>query len=389
MKNLLLKQVVSTIVAVSMLATGVIPAFAGGMEVTPGESAAEVWLDPAEEAIWVENLVENGAALYLVDSYTGNIIQSEETVNEIINYIEDGQNTAGQYALVPVTAETVNLIDNEAVLVVENSVVEGDIIQNVINNNYIINNITVGNGGTYHLKRAKDAKRHKNRSPHGHGGGYGAPGAGEGTTQPGGMPENTVATEETIPYVAPETTSYDVAETNPEPVPEASTRVAAYSEPAPSGASEESYAQSAGGGSSSEPVYTAPDYPEVAAPETIFTIGSKRYTVNGVALYMDVAPYIKDGRTFIPLRYAARASGVADENIVFTYPMVTLVKENRVVVAAIGSNLLHVNGEAFTMDTAPELIDPPGRTMFPIRWLATALGCNVEWNAETREVRIY
>ena len=383
MKNQLIKKVALTIVIVSMFATSVVPAFAGGMEVPPVYPAAEVMPDPAAEDLEVQNLVSNGAALCILDSYTGNIIQSEENVNEIINYIEEGQNTEGQYTLVPVTAETVNLIDNEAVLVIENSIVEGDIIQNVINNNYIINNITIGDGGPYHLKRVKNTRRHNDRSPRGHGGGYGSPGSEVGTDFAGEMTENVAAVEEAVPYVAPESAPCGGSES--------ASYVAPYCEPATSGASEYSSAADggSGGGSSPEPVYAAPDYPEAFVQETIFTIGSNRYTVNGQTLYMDVAPYIKDGRTFIPLRYAARASGVADENIVFTYPMVTLIKDNRVVVAAIGSNILHVNGEAFVMDATPELIDPPGRTMFPIRWLATALGCNVEWNAETREVRIY
>ena len=130
---------------------------------------------------------------------------------------------------------------------------------------------------------------------------------------------------------------------------------------------------------------------EVVASDTVFTIGSTTYTVNGVEQTMDIAPYIKDDRTFIPLRFVARATGVSDENILFNqeYQTVTLIKGDRVVVTTIGSNILQVNGAAITMDTAPELVDPPGRTMFPIRWVATALGCNVDWDPDTQEVRIY
>ena len=130
---------------------------------------------------------------------------------------------------------------------------------------------------------------------------------------------------------------------------------------------------------------------EVVTTDTIFTIGSTTYTVNGVEQTMDIAPYIKDDRTFIPLRFVARATGVSDDNILFNqeYQTVTLIKGDRVVVVTIGSNILQVNGAAVTMDTAPELVDPPGRTMFPIRWVATALGCNVDWDPDTQEVRIY
>ena len=130
---------------------------------------------------------------------------------------------------------------------------------------------------------------------------------------------------------------------------------------------------------------------EVMTTDTVFTIGSTTYTLNGVEQTMDIAPYIKDDRTFIPLRFVARATGVSDDNIIFNqeYQTVTMIKGDRVVVVTIGSNILQVNGAAVTMDTAPELVDPPGRTMFPIRWVATALGCNVDWDPDTQEVRIY
>lgn len=105
---------------------------------------------------------------------------------------------------------------------------------------------------------------------------------------------------------------------------------------------------------------------------------------------MDIAPYIKDDRTFIPLRYVAHAAGVADENIIFEYPSaITLIKGDRVVLVTIGSSLLQVNGDGIYMDTTPELIFPPGRTMFPVRWVAIALGCNVEWNPDSQEVTVY
>jgi|GEM_PF-5634165 len=141
----------------------------------------------------------------------------------------------------------------------------------------------------------------------------------------------------------------------------------------------------------SDPEVVTPAPGEVITTETIFTIGSTTYLFNGVEQTMDIAPYIKDGRTFLPLRFVARATGVRDENILFDqeHQTVTMIKGDRVVITTIGSNILRVNGALITLDTAPELIDPPGRTMFPIRWIATALGCNVDWNEDTQEVTVY
>lgn len=41
----------------------------------------------------------------------------------------------------------------------------------------------------------------------------------------------------------------------------------------------------------------------------VMTIGSKQAQVNGSPLEMDVAPYIENGRTYIPVRYMAEFFG--------------------------------------------------------------------------------
>ena len=45
-----------------------------------------------------------------------------------------------------------------------------------------------------------------------------------------------------------------------------------------------------------------------------------------------------------------------------------------------------INGVVITIDASPEIIS--GRTMLPIRWVAQALGVNIDWNAETQSVKI-
>lgn len=122
---------------------------------------------------------------------------------------------------------------------------------------------------------------------------------------------------------------------------------------------------------------------------TIFTIGSTTYTVNGIAKTMDVAPYIKNDRTFIPLRFVAQAAGVADNNIIWNAAdqSVVLIKGDRVIKLVIGSNQLLINGMALTMDVAPELVDP-GRTMLPLRAVTQALGCLITWDAATQTATV-
>jgi len=115
-----------------------------------------------------------------------------------------------------------------------------------------------------------------------------------------------------------------------------------------------------------------------------FTINDTTYTVNGVAKTMDVAPYVKDGRTFVPVRYAAQACGVTSENILFSEGKVTLIKGDKVVQLTIGSNVMVINGISIAMDVPAEIKD--GRTMLPFRWVAQALGAKVNWDEATQTV---
>lgn len=125
---------------------------------------------------------------------------------------------------------------------------------------------------------------------------------------------------------------------------------------------------------------------------SVFTIGSTTYTVieqnQTVEKTMDVAPYIKDGRTFLPLRYVANALGVDDDNIIWdpVTKAVTIFKGDRIAQVTIGSKTMLVNGVTINMDVAPEITD--GRTMLPIRWMGQALGATIDWDAEARSVTV-
>ncbi|KJS01660.1 MAG: hypothetical protein VR68_04460 [Peptococcaceae bacterium BRH_c4a] len=117
-----------------------------------------------------------------------------------------------------------------------------------------------------------------------------------------------------------------------------------------------------------------------------FVIGSTDYTVNGNTMTMDVAPFTKDGRTFLPVRYVAQALGVSDANIIWdgVNETVTLLKGDKVVQLKIGSKTLLVNGVSITMDVSAELVS--GRTMLPFRSIAQALGATVGWDEATQTV---
>jgi hypothetical protein len=118
----------------------------------------------------------------------------------------------------------------------------------------------------------------------------------------------------------------------------------------------------------------------------VFTVGSTEYLVNGKTFSMDVAPFVQDGRTFIPVRYAAAVMGVPQESIAFDSGEITLTEGDRVVKLRYGSNLLEVNGVSLNMDVDVLIVD--GRTMLPVRWVGLALGAEVAWDGGNETITI-
>lgn len=115
-------------------------------------------------------------------------------------------------------------------------------------------------------------------------------------------------------------------------------------------------------------------------------IGSTIMTVNGANIIMDAAPYIKAGRTYVPVRYLGEglAANVEWDEATKT---VTITKDDKSVVLVIGSTIAKVNGADVQMDVAPE-ITGVGRTMLPARWVAEGLGYAVGWNEVLKQVVI-
>jgi len=124
------------------------------------------------------------------------------------------------------------------------------------------------------------------------------------------------------------------------------------------------------------------DQDEKLIKSIVFTIGVDRYFVNNETpgIKMDTAPFIEQGRTFVPVRFLGNALGVTDENIKWNpaNARVTLNYGGIVAYMNIGKNKIYSNGKATTMDVVPQ-IKPPGRTFLPARYVAEALGYNVDW----------
>jgi len=120
-----------------------------------------------------------------------------------------------------------------------------------------------------------------------------------------------------------------------------------------------------------------------------FVIGSKACIINGSLLSMEIAPFINNNRTFLPLRYVALALGIGYEGITWNPANKTIILEkgDKVVQLAIGSSTMLVNGTASALEAAPAIKE--GYTCLPISALTGIFGYSSTWQASNQTVTIY
>lgn len=115
------------------------------------------------------------------------------------------------------------------------------------------------------------------------------------------------------------------------------------------------------------------------------TIDSKTLLKNGQTSQMDVAPTIVNDRTMVPVRFIAEALGGTVDWSEEQQTAYVAYQESLVEVP-IQSAVIHVNGEAVTIDTPSQIIGD--RTMIPLRAVAEGLGLDVSYDAATRTITI-
>lgn len=107
--------------------------------------------------------------------------------------------------------------------------------------------------------------------------------------------------------------------------------------------------------------------------------------LDGNQLEFDVEPMLIGGRTMVPLRAIFEALGATvswDE----ATRTVTAYNEAYYVNATMDNQEMYVNGQARRMDIAPMIVN--GRTLVPVRFIAEAFNCKVDWNGASKTVSI-
>ena len=117
----------------------------------------------------------------------------------------------------------------------------------------------------------------------------------------------------------------------------------------------------------------------------VLKIGSRQATVGGQPATLDVAPFAKDGVTYLPLRFVAdQLGGTADWD--GQTKKVTVLRGDRLLELRFGQDTIIVNGER--KDAPAQPYAEKGRTLVPVRLVSEQLGLRVDWNKSDNTVTI-
>lgn len=108
-------------------------------------------------------------------------------------------------------------------------------------------------------------------------------------------------------------------------------------------------------------------------------------TVNDKIIDFDQPPTIIDGRTLVPLRAIFEALGATVDWNGDTQT-VTSKQGKTTITLTINDNKMYKDGKAITLDVPAQMMND--RTLVPVRAVAEAFGCDVDWDSETQKVII-
>lgn len=125
--------------------------------------------------------------------------------------------------------------------------------------------------------------------------------------------------------------------------------------------------------------------PEPAKAKIEMRAGSKTAMIDGKTTALDSAPYIKDGVTYLPLRFVASSLG-STVDYEAASKRVSVLRGAKLLELVIGSKDLVVNGVRAAAPAAP--IERGGRTLVPIRVVSEQMGLSVKWDGATKRITV-
>jgi len=116
-------------------------------------------------------------------------------------------------------------------------------------------------------------------------------------------------------------------------------------------------------------------------------IDKKAAKINGENKTLDAAPFIKNGRTLVPIRFIAEAFGARVEWDGSTKTVrIYLDSKGVKIILQIDNKIAVVNDKKITLDVSPTIKD--GRTFVPIRFIAESFGAEVQWDSKEQKITI-
>lgn len=117
-------------------------------------------------------------------------------------------------------------------------------------------------------------------------------------------------------------------------------------------------------------------------------LGQKSARVNGEATRLEVAPFVEDGRTLVPLRFLGEQLGAVlrwdeeDKEVTFTSGVITIKlrlgdDEARIQIAGAAPRIVVLEAPAKVVQ---------GRTVVPLRFVSENLDAAVRWNPSDRSI---
>ncbi|MBP2028682.1 hypothetical protein J2Z35_002512 [Acetoanaerobium pronyense] len=126
-------------------------------------------------------------------------------------------------------------------------------------------------------------------------------------------------------------------------------------------------------------------YGENKTPTVYFKIGQSSYFIDTTEKSMDSQALVHNGRTMVPMRYAAEAFG-GEVKWNSSTKTATIVFKDKTLVIPVEQNTIFINENKLEMDTKPLVLQ--GRTMLPVAYIAKALNLETAWDKNTQTVKI-
>jgi photosystem II stability/assembly factor-like uncharacterized protein len=118
-------------------------------------------------------------------------------------------------------------------------------------------------------------------------------------------------------------------------------------------------------------------------------IGNTTMYVNGKPVSLGTAPIIMNSRTLLPVRAVVEAAG---GTVAWDAPTqkVTIARKGKTLELWIGKNVANLDDQSVTIDSDARVVPVirGGTTLLPLRFVAEALGLNIQWNAATQTITV-